>query len=154
MLEPLANPFIALSKKYLSTLAKMVPHLSIDRYHYVIILIDSQENLTQKALAEILHIDKSYMVTILNYLEDKGYVMRNKNPNDRREQLIGLTALANQSLPLIKSAIESLNKLAFQDICESNRQVFQEVLFTLQNNLAELPQNIEITSPSILENYN
>lgn len=137
MLEPLANPFIAASKKYLSALAKMAPQLSIDRYHYVIILIDSQKNLTQKALAEILHIDKSYMVTILNYLEEKGYVMRNKNPNDRREQLVRLTDLANQSLPLIKNAIKSLNRLAFQDICNSNQQVFHEVLFAIQNNLAE-----------------
>ena len=72
MLEPLANPFIAVSKKYLNALSKMVAQLSIDRYHYVLILIDSNdENLTQKALAEILHIDKSYMVTILDYLEER-----------------------------------------------------------------------------------
>ena len=148
MLEPLANPFIAVSKKYLSALAKMVPHLSIDRYHYVLILIDSHQNLTQKALAEILHIDKSYMVTIMNYLEEKGYVLRNKNPNDRREQLIKLTALANQSLPMIKNAIATLNKLAFQDICEPNQQLFNEVLFAIQNNLAATPQNLDIKSPS------
>lgn len=154
MLEPLANPFIAVSKKYLSALAKMVPQLSIDRYHYVILLIDSQENLTQKALAEILHIDKSYMVTIMNYLEEKGYVIRNKNPDDRREQLIRLTTLANQSLPIIKNAISTLNKLAFQDICESNHQIFNEVLFSIQNNLAESPQSIEINAPPILKNYN
>lgn len=154
MLEPLANPFIAVSKKYLSALAKMVPQLSIDRYHYVIVLIDSQENLTQKALAEILHIDKSYMVTILNYLEERGYVMRNKNPNDRREQLVRLTDLAIRSLPLIKNAIESLNRLAFLDICESNKQIFQEVMFTIQNNLAEFPQKMEKSSRSILDNYN
>ena len=69
MLEPLANPFIAVSKKYLSTLSKMVAQISIDRYHYVLILLDSHdENLTQKALSEILNIDKSYMATILDYL--------------------------------------------------------------------------------------
>ncbi len=74
MLEPLANPFIAVSKKYLSALSKLVTQISIDRYHYVLILIDSHErSLTQKALAEILHIDKSYMVTILDYLEERGY---------------------------------------------------------------------------------
>lgn len=58
MLEPLANPFIVVSKKYLSAWAKMISQLSIDWYHYVLILIDSHPSLTQKALAKILHIDK------------------------------------------------------------------------------------------------
>ena len=80
----------------------MVIQLSIDRYHYVLVLIDfHDENLSQKALAEILHIDKSYMVNILDYLEEKGYVLREKNPYDRREQLIRLTAKAQKDIPII-----------------------------------------------------
>ena len=59
MQEPLANPLLSASKKYLNALSKMVIQLSIDRYHYVLVLIDfHDENLSQKALAEILHIDK------------------------------------------------------------------------------------------------
>lgn len=154
MVEPLANPFIIVSKKYLSALAKITPQLSIDRHHYVIILIDSNKNLTQKALAEILHIDKSYMVTIINYLEEKKYVIRKKNPIDRREQLVRLTALGNQAVPLIKNAITTLNKLAFQDIGESQQEIFNEVLCAIQNNLASPSQCIKINPSSILKNYN
>ena len=155
MLEPLANPFIAVSKKYLSALSKMVTQLSIDRYHYVLILIDSNnENLTQKALAEILHIDKSYMVTILDYLEEKGYVMREKNPHDRREQLIRLTPLAHNNIPIIKNAIKELNKKAFQDICESKKLLFIEVLTSIQHNLVDNVPELQEKSHSILKNYN
>lgn len=79
MREPLANPLLAVSKKYLNVLSRMVHQLSIDRYHYVLVLIDSHEQLlTQKALAEILNIDKSYMVTILDYLEKRDYIHREK----------------------------------------------------------------------------
>lgn len=155
MLEPLANPFIAVSKKYLSALSKMVAQLSIDRYHYVLILIDSHdENLTQKALAEILHIDKSYMVTILDYLEERGYVMREKNPQDRREQLIRLTPKAESSIPIIREAIKELNEIAFQNICESNKQIFNEVLATIQFNLIDNTPELEEKTHSILKNYN
>ena len=155
MLEPLANPFIAVSKKYLSALAKLVTQLSIDRYHYVLILIDSHnENLTQKALAEILHIDKSYMVTILDYLEERGYVMRKKKPQDRREQLIRLTSKAQSCIPIIIESIKELNERAFHNISESNKQLFNEVLTTIQFNLIDLTPELEEKTHSILKNYN
>ncbi|MDP3468972.1 MAG: MarR family transcriptional regulator [Daejeonella sp.] len=155
MIEPLANPFIAVSKKYLSALSKMVPQLPIDRYHYVLLLIDSHDRiLTQKALSEILHIDKSYMVTILDYLEEKGYVKREKNPQDRREQLIRLTSSAKSSLPIIRAAIKELNAIAFQNICDSNKLLFTELLTTIQQNLLDISaDSLEKTHP-ILKNYN
>ena len=155
MLEPLANPFIAVSKKYLSTLSKMVAQISIDRYHYVLILLDSHdENLTQKALAEILNIDKSYMATILDYLEEKGFVIREKNPNDRREQLIKLTALAKINIPVIKEAIKKLNERAFNDICQSNKQLFNEILNKIQENLVDTSLELRSNSQSLIKNYN
>jgi DNA-binding MarR family transcriptional regulator len=155
MLEPLANPFIAVSKKYLSTLSKMVAQISIDRYHYVLILLDSHdENLTQKALAEILNIDKSYMATILDYLEEKGFVIREKNPNDRREQLIKLTALAKINIPVIKEAIKKLNERAFNDICQSNKQLFNEILNKIQENLVDTSLELRNNTHSLIKNYN
>jgi len=155
MLEPLANPFIAVSKKYLSALSKMVAQLSIDRYHYVLILLDSHdENLTQKALAEILNIDKSYMATILDYLEEKGFVIREKNPTDRREQLIKLTKLAQVSIPLIKEAITKLNERAFHNICQSNKELFNEILSTIQENLIDLSPESQVKTHSLIKNYN
>jgi DNA-binding MarR family transcriptional regulator len=155
MLEPLANPFIAVSKKYLSTLSKMVAQISIDRYHYVLILLDSHdENLTQKALAEILNIDKSYMATILDYLEEKGFVIREKNPNDRREQLIKLTALAKINIPVIKEAIKKLNERAFNDICQSNKQLFNEILNKIQENLVDTSLELRSNTHSLIKNYN
>lgn len=155
MLEPLANPFITVSKRYLSALTKMVAQLTIDRYHYVLILIDSHdESLSQKALAEILHIDKSYMATILDYLEQKGFVTREKNPLDKREQVIKLTLMAQNSIPIIRQAIKKLNERAFQNICHSNKQIFHEVLESIQQNLIELPSNQEEKTVAILKNYN
>lgn len=155
MLEPLANPLLSASKKYLNALSKMVIQLSIDRYHYVLVLIDqNDENLSQKALAEILHIDKSYMVTILDYLEEKGYVIREKNPYDRREQLIRLTNKANEDLPIIKNAIAELNKRSLKNIDESKKQIFTEVLSVIQDNLINIAPEIPVKSHTILKHFN
>ena len=108
MKKPLSYSLIFLTKKYLSALSKETNTLSIDRYFYVLILIDNHdENLSQKILAHLLQIDKSYMVTILNYLEDNGYILRQKNANDRREQLIKLTSKAKEDIPLIRNTISA-----------------------------------------------
>lgn len=152
MEEPLAYPLIFLTKKYLSTLSKEISTLSIDRYFYVLILIDNHdENLSQKILADLLQIDKSYMVTILNYLEDNGYILRQKNTNDRREQLIKLTSQAKEDIPLIRNAISELNNRSLKNVSESKKQIFNDVLRIIQSNLSDIVLN---KSCSLLKNFN
>lgn len=152
MEEPLAYPLIFLTKKYLSALSKEISTLSIDRYFYVLILIDNHdENLSQKILADLLQIDKSYMVTILNYLEDHGYILRQKNANDRREQLIKLTSKAKEDIPLIRNAISELNNRSLKNVSESKKQIFNDVLRLMQSNLSDIVLN---KSCSLLKNFN
>lgn len=152
MEEPLAYPLIFLTKKYLSALSKEISTLSIDRYFYVLILIDNHdENLSQKILADLLQIDKSYMVTILNYLEDNGYILRQKNANDRREQLIKLTSKAKEDIPLIRNTISELNNRSLKNISESKKQIFNDVLRIMRSNLSDIVLN---KSCSLLKNFN
>ncbi len=139
MKEPLAQALTTVTKRYLYGLSKSLLHLSIDRYHYVLVLIDThKETLSQKALAELLHIDKSYMVSILDYLGGNGYIIREKNPNDRREQLIKLTLKARTDLPVIKGAIEELNNLSLKNINAADKIIFLEVLHSIQDNLLDI----------------
>jgi MarR family transcriptional regulator for hemolysin len=151
MNEPLAQSLISVTKKYLTSFAKEVPELDIDRYHHVLVLIDDHgENLSQKALAEILQIDKSYMVTIVDYLASKGYVRREKNPHDRREQLIKLSTLARQDIPLIRSAICNLNSRALSTVSSQEIATFNTVLKTIQNNLSDYHNAETLTKPKKL----
>jgi MarR family transcriptional regulator for hemolysin len=139
MEEPLAQALTTVTKRYLYGLSKSLLHLSIDRYHYVLVLIDTHhEALSQKALAELLHIDKSYMVSMLDYLGENGYIIREKNPNDRREQLIKLTLKARTDLPVIKGAIEELNNRALKNINAADKIIFMEVLHSIQDNLLDI----------------
>jgi DNA-binding MarR family transcriptional regulator len=144
MEEPLAQALTTVTKKYLYELSKSLMHLSIDRYHYVLVLIDSHhEALSQKALAELLHIDKSYMVSMLDYLGDNGYIIREKNPHDRREQLIRLTSKARTDLPIVRRAIEELNNRSLRNISDAEKKIFMEVLHSIQNNLLDIvPEGI------------
>ena len=81
-------------------------------------------------------------------------VIREKNPNDRREQLIKLTALAKINIPVIKEAIKKLNERAFNDICQSNKQLFNEILNKIQENLVDTSLELRSNTQSLIKNYN
>ena len=54
----------------------------------ILTLVTELEPMTQKALAEALRIDRTSMVALLDDLEDKGYVARQRHPRDRRAFLV------------------------------------------------------------------
>ncbi|MFD2161925.1 MarR family winged helix-turn-helix transcriptional regulator [Paradesertivirga mongoliensis] len=146
MKQPLAQLLISVTKKYLSIFSQQTGGLDIDRYQYVLVLINlHKEQLTQKALSELLEVDKSFMVNIVDYLSSKGYVVREKNINDRRQQVIKLTDKAREAIPKIEKVISRLNKQSMENLSEEKIQIFSEVLLQISHNLAEVePKNITI----------
>jgi len=54
----------------------------------ILTMVTELEPMTQKALADALRIDRTTMVALLDDLEDKGYVVRQRHPGDRRAFLV------------------------------------------------------------------
>jgi DNA-binding MarR family transcriptional regulator len=54
-------------------------------------LVGLDEAPSQQALADLIRMDRTTMVAIVDALEEAGYVARRRNPADRREQLLDLT---------------------------------------------------------------
>jgi len=145
MTQPITHPLLVVAKKYMSVFNGMVGDLQLDRYQYTLVLIQQHgECLSQKALSGILRIDKSYMVTIIDYLSDKGYVKREKNPQDRREQLIKLTDKARIDLDHIKSVFDEVNRKSLQNIKDEDIATFNRVLKMMEANLNQVPEKISI----------
>lgn len=139
LIEPISRKLIRLGKLYQSLLAKSTKHLDVDRYHYVLSLIyyyDGQ--LSQKALAEILGKDKSAMVSIINLLTAKGFVYRENNPNDRREQLLKVTEKARLAVPHIIASFKNINADITRGISDDDMKIFERVLLQMQNNIKPL----------------
>jgi DNA-binding MarR family transcriptional regulator len=62
----------------------------------------------QQDLAEALCMDANNVVILLNELEDLGYVLRNRDPDDRRRHLVELTAQGTQALASAERAQEGI----------------------------------------------
>ena len=142
--EPLGYLLQVVAKKYKSVYLQSTNGIDIEKYHYILVLIDDHKGLlTQKGLAEILKVDKSYLVGILNYLVRTGYVIREVNREDRRSQFIKLTDKAMDVLPEIRSSISRNNTISLTDIPEQDLKIFNKVLNQIQQNLSKgLPPEI------------
>lgn len=54
----------------------------------ILTLVTEREPMTQKALGDMLRIDRTTMVTLIDDLERKGFVIRQRHPRDRRAFLV------------------------------------------------------------------
>ena len=54
----------------------------------ILTLVVEWEPMTQKALGDTLRIDRTTMVSLIDDLERKGYVVRQRHPRDRRAYLV------------------------------------------------------------------
>jgi MarR family transcriptional regulator for hemolysin len=134
--EPLSRSLLQLTKIYLGAFSKRVDHLDINRYHFILLMIAEYDGmLTQKQLAAIAGKDKSSMVSIIDSLTEKGYVYREINPADRREQLIKITEKARYDIPVIRESYEVLNKMATEGITNQQLDIFNNVLKQMAANL-------------------
>jgi DNA-binding MarR family transcriptional regulator len=62
----------------------------------------------QQDLAEALCMDANNVVILLNELEDLGYVLRHRDPDDRRRHLVELTAGGTRALASAERAQEGI----------------------------------------------
>lgn len=137
---PVSLYFNLLAKKYIGAVAKKLSHLEIDKYFYVLMVIDKHNNkITQQGLADYFQIDKASLVRILDYLATNSMLERKVNEQDRREHLLVLTYKAKQILPEIQAAYEEINQTALKGLSEQQIDAFYATLDTICTNLAEVP---------------
>ena len=72
--------------------AKRMHKLGILRMEFaVLMLVRDNDQINQKRLAEIMHVAPSNLNLVLDRLESVGWVMRYRNPLDKRSQFLKLT---------------------------------------------------------------
>src|SRR6188768_1391902 len=61
------------------------------RHVAALIELRDQGELTQQSLCGQLHLDPTNLVAILNELEQRGYAIRRRDPEDRRRHLVEIS---------------------------------------------------------------
>ncbi len=137
----LAANFHRIARECGGILKKELEHLEINKYFYLVSCIgENNRKFNQTNLADIIGVDRSMMVRVINYLESKKYVNRVPNPTDKREYLIELTSLAQSRLPEIKETIEKIDSYCEQSLNKITPENFRSELESMQEKLIEIPK--------------
>src|SRR5262249_47241557 len=85
---------------------KALAAMRLTIYEYVTLkLIGIQTTSSQGSLGEFYNIDQPTMVSIVDSLESKHLVVRERNPNDRRSYILRLTPTGNRVLARAKRIV-------------------------------------------------
>lgn len=112
--------------------------------HYAFVLsICRMPGCSQEELARELCINKSTVARNLNYLEEKGYIVRNSLPHDKRQFSVSPTQKMLDVLPQIQSASEEWMALLSEDIPQDELEIFNSVLLRMQVRAGEIIETQE-----------
>ncbi len=129
-----------ISEVYLSTLSSIMSPHGIERYFFPLIyLTEHNGELTQKDLAEAIRRDKVHTMRIVDYLCDKDFLIRKQDCNDRRCQILEVTAKGKKLVPLIKEAITKTDELLFHNFSKTEKEAFKVSMDKLFATINTLP---------------
>ncbi|NQJ22071.1 MarR family transcriptional regulator [Streptococcus suis] len=113
--------------------------ISLTRYQLLTNLLD-QAPCSQQDLQEKLRIDRAAITRHLKILEDKGYIQRERNPENQREMLVQPTQYAANELQVRPPAHHLAVKAAMESILsDREEEQLSNLLEKLVSGLQHLP---------------
>ena len=98
------------------------------RHASVLVVIDAEGPMSQRALGRRLRIDKSPMVGVLDDLERLRLAERRRSDSDRRIQAVHLTAKGRRVLADVTAIADAENARTFAVLDDAEREQHQELL--------------------------
>lgn len=98
---------------------------------------------SQERIAEELCLNKSTVTRGLASLEERGYVKREINAENKREIKVFLTDKAMEILPLIKASSREWSERVTHGIAQEELDVFYSVLFRIESRAKEIVEGME-----------
>lgn len=94
--------------------------------------------ITQRELAAELKVTPRNVTTLIDALEETGFVRRTAHPTDRRATVIVLTRKGQKSVARMQSETTEFAKLLFGNLSEIDLKRFQGILQDVGTKLTEL----------------
>lgn len=104
--------------------------LTIEQY-FILNILNSEEGLILKNLAEILDRDKSAVLRHLNSLEENQFVARSTDPDDKRRKILFITKPGLRTLTKAQELDEKVDRAICSDLSSKELDAFEQTLCSL-----------------------
>ena len=94
----------------------------------VLLTLRDRGAMTQQALGDLLHVDPSNLVGILNELEDEGLAVRRRDPNDRRRHIVEISTAGAEQVAGIEDVVTEVEDSLLAGLDEEERAQLQRLL--------------------------
>lgn len=82
----------------------------------------------QDTIARHYMIDKGAITKTVSKLEEKGFVQRRENPDDKREKILFISDKGSKIISGMESNLEEWNKVIFEGITPQEIELMQKVV--------------------------
>ena len=124
----------AVSRMYNEEASKFEGSMAIG---FALLSIDREDGTPSTAISQRMGMEPTSLTRTLKTLEEKGLIIRRKNPDDGRGALVYLTDLGKEKRELSKTTVLKFNEVIKQNISEEKLQHFMEVADTINELIAE-----------------
>ncbi|MGM9660896.1 MAG: MarR family winged helix-turn-helix transcriptional regulator [Faecousia sp.] len=102
--------------------------------------------ITQEGLTTLVGVDKAATARAVKSLEEKGFLIRIQDEQDRRQNLIYATDAAKQISEAVRNELLCFNDLLIQGISEEELEIIHAGLMKMANNLSALSDSQDSVS--------
>ena len=119
----------------------------------IIVVLSIKEGITQKNIADMAFVEAPTLVPVIDKMEKEGYLTRQPDPKDRRNNLIFMTKKSQDIVdPIIDSVLEVRN-IGLKKISKKDMEIAKKVLEQIKINTEEfIRQKGEKTDPDLWTN--
>jgi DNA-binding MarR family transcriptional regulator len=98
-------------------------------------LLNDHGPMGQRELGQVMGVDPSVLVTLLNPLETDGFVARQRDPADRRRHLVALSPAGAKQLAAAAQAQRAAEDSLFSGLDNDQREHLRQLLLALHTSI-------------------